>query len=138
MSDCVFCRIIAGELPSSVVHEDERTIAFMDINPASHGHALVIPKTHSRDLLEVGPDDLAACTSAAQMVATRAVERLGADGVNLLNCCGVDAWQTVFHFHIHVVPRYRDDPERDRLKLPWIPEAGDPESVAAAAAALRG
>ncbi|HEY9562964.1 MAG TPA: HIT family protein [Nocardioides sp.] len=138
MSDCVFCRIIAGELPSSVIHEDERTIAFMDINPASHGHALVIPKAHSRDLLEIGPDDLAACTSTAQKVAARAMERLGADGVNLLNCCGADAWQTVFHFHIHVVPRYRDDPERDRLKLPWLPEAGDPESVAAAAAALRG
>src|SRR3546814_6141968 len=95
MSDCVFCRIIAGELPSSVIHEDERTIAFMDINPASHGHALVIPKAHSRDLLEIGPDDLAACTSTAQKVAARAMERLGAAGVNLLNCCGAQAWQTV-------------------------------------------
>src|SRR3546814_18004161 len=106
MSDCVFCRIIAGELPSSVIHEDERTIAFMDINPASHGHALVIPKAHSRDLLEIGPDDLAACTSTAQKVAARALDRLGAAGGTLPNSWGADAWPPVLHFPTPVVPRH--------------------------------
>src|SRR3546814_15897580 len=105
MSDCVFCRIIAGELPSSVIHEDERTIAFMDINPASHGHALVIPKAHSRDLLEIGPDDLAACTSTAQKVEARATDRPGAARVTLLNCRGADACATVLHFHLHLHPK---------------------------------
>jgi histidine triad (HIT) family protein len=119
--DCIFCRIVSGELPASVIAEDERTIALMDIQPASRGHALVIPRTHARDLLAIGVEDLAACAAMAREVAGRAVRRLGADGVNLLNSCGADAWQTVFHFHIHVIPRYKGDP----LRLPWTPAPGD-------------
>lgn len=137
MPDCIFCRIVADELPSSRVHEDERTIAFMDINPASYGHALVIPRAHSVDLLDISAEDLAACASTAQLVAGKAQSNLDADGVNLLNCCGADAWQSVFHFHIHVIPRYRDDPSRDRVQLPWLPQAGDPDVVASAAERLR-
>ncbi len=136
MADCIFCKIVAGELPSTKLDEDDRTLAFMDINPASYGHALVIPKRHSRDLLEIDPDDLAVTTQAAQRLAARVKDKLGADGVNLLNCCGAAAWQTVFHFHIHVIPRYADDPERDPLRLPWIPAPGDPDTIAAAAAEL--
>ncbi len=132
--DCIFCRILAGELPGQIVDEDELTIAFMDIAPATRGHALVIPRTHSRDLLEIPPADLAAAGAAAQRLAARMKERLGADGVNLLNACGAAAWQTVFHFHIHVIPRYRDDP----LRLPWIPSQGDPDEIAAAAQELSG
>jgi histidine triad (HIT) family protein len=132
--DCLFCKIVAGEIPATVVGSDERTVTFMDINPATRGHALVIPRTHSRDLLEIGPDDLAAVTRAAQVQARSAKERLAADGVNLINSCGAAAWQTVFHFHVHVVPRYADDP----LKLPWVPAPGDPEEIQAAAAALKG
>jgi histidine triad (HIT) family protein len=131
-ADCIFCRIVAGELPARVVHEDERTIGFMDIAPATYGHALVIPRTHARDLLEVSPEDLQACAIAAQRIAERASERLGADGVNLLNSCGARAWQTVFHFHVHVIPRYADDP----LQLPWVPAQGDPDEIATAAAQL--
>ncbi|HEX4109046.1 MAG TPA: HIT family protein [Solirubrobacteraceae bacterium] len=134
MQDCIFCKIIAGELPSRRVDEDEHTVAFMDINPATRGHALVIPRRHARDLLEIDAADLQACAVAAQRLAARAKERLGADGVNLLNACGAAAWQTVFHFHIHVVPRYADDP----LRLPWIPAPGDPDVIAQAAAALAG
>ena len=119
--DCLFCKIAAGEIPATVVREDERTIAFMDINPATRGHALVIPRTHARDLWAVDPDDLAACAAAAQDLAVRARDRLGAEGVNLLNSCGEAAWQTVFHFHVHVIPRYADDP----LRLPWSPAPGD-------------
>ena len=133
-TDCIFCRIVAGELPAQSVERDERTLTFMDINPATRGHALVIPLEHAADLHEVGPEDLAACAAAAQRQARRAVERLGADGVNLLNAAGAPAWQTVFHFHVHVIPRYRDDP----LRLPWTPAPGDPEEIAAAAVELRG
>ncbi len=131
--DCIFCKIVAGELPGTIVDEDERTIAFMDINPATRGHALVIPRKHARDLLEIEPDELAAVAVAAQRLAARVSERLGADGVNLINSCGSAAWQTVFHFHIHVIPRYEGDP----LQLPWVPGPGDPDEIAAAAAALR-
>jgi histidine triad (HIT) family protein len=130
--DCIFCKIVAGELPSSIVDEDERTIAFMDIAPATRGHALVIPRAHAVDLMSIDPEDLQAAAVAAQRLGKRAKERLGADGVNLLNACGEAAWQTVFHFHIHVIPRYEDDP----LRLPWVPSMGDPQEIAAAAQEL--
>jgi histidine triad (HIT) family protein len=132
--DCLFCKIASGEIPATRVREDERTIAFMDINPATRGHLLVIPREHAADLLEVGADDLAACLMASKELARRLKEKLGADGVNLLNSCGRDAWQTVFHFHVHVIPRYAGDP----LRLPWMPEPGDRDEIAAAAADLTG
>jgi len=131
-SECIFCKIVAGELPATKVDEDERTISFMDIAPATRGHALVIPRRHAVDLLSIGAEDLAACSAAAQRLAARVKDNLGADGVNLLNACGAPAWQTVFHFHLHVIPRYKDDP----LRLPWIPGPGDPDAIAAAGAEL--
>jgi histidine triad (HIT) family protein len=130
--DCLFCKIAAGEIPATRVREDERTIAFMDINPATRGHLLVIPREHARDLLDIGAEDLAACVLAAQQLARRAKERLGADGVNLINSCGRAAWQTVFHFHVHVIPRYAGDP----LRLPWMPEPGDRDEISATAGVL--
>src|SRR3954447_7478538 len=132
--DCLFCKIVAGEIPGTRVAEDERTVAFMDINPATRGHLLVVPREHSRDLLEVDEEDLAARAATAKRMAGRVKERLGADGVNLLNACGSAAWQTVFHFHVHVIPRYEDDP----LRLPWRPQPGDADEIAAAGAELRG
>src|SRR3954466_5249923 len=131
--DCLFCRIAAGEIPATRVREDERTIAFMDINPATRGHVLVIPRDHATDLLDIPPADLAACATAAQAIASTMGDRLGADGVNLLNSCGRAAWQTVFHFHVHVIPRYAGDP----LVLPWKPESGDRDEIAATAEQLR-
>jgi histidine triad (HIT) family protein len=130
--DCLFCKIVAGEIPATVVAEDERTVAFMDINPATRGHALVVPREHTADLLSVPAEDLAACAAAAKRLAARVTDALGADGVNLLNSCGPAAWQTVFHFHLHVIPRYDDDP----LRLPWTPAPGDPGEIAAAGAEL--
>lgn len=132
--DCLFCRILAGDLPAHIVDEDERTVSFMDINPATRGHALVIPRAHSVDLHDTPPEDVAATAVAAQRLAEHARDRLGADGVNLLNACGTAAWQSVFHFHIHVIPRYADDP----LRLPWVPKGGDMDEIAAAASELRG
>ncbi|MHB8242433.1 MAG: HIT family protein [Solirubrobacteraceae bacterium] len=136
MSDpeCLFCKIVAGEIPSRIVDEDERTIAFMDIAPATRGHALVIPRAHATDLLSIGEEDLQAVAVAARRLAARAKERLGAAGVNLINSCGAAAWQTIFHFHVHVIPRYEGDP----LKLPWVPAQGDPDEIAAVAQELGG
>jgi histidine triad (HIT) family protein len=131
--DCIFCKIIAGELPAQIVDEGDRTVAFMDINPATRGHLLVVPRQHSRDLLEIDDEDLDATMIAARRMAGRVVERLDADGVNLLNSCGRAAWQVIFHFHVHVIPRYDDDP----LKLPWTPAPGDSAEIEAAAQALR-
>jgi histidine triad (HIT) family protein len=131
--DCLFCKIVAGEIPATVIAEDERTIAFMDINPATRGHALVIPRAHARDLHDIDTDDLRAVAATAQTVAARAIERLGAAGVNLLNSNGAAAWQTVFHFHMHVIPRYDGDP----LRLPWVPASGDMADIAAAGEQLK-
>ena len=132
MTDCVFCRIAAGDAPATVVDEDERTLAFMDISPGTRGHALVVPKAHADDLYEVDPADLAACAVAAQRLARRARDWLGAAGVNLLNACRPAAWQTVFHFHVHVIPRYAGDP----LRLPWHPAPGDADEVRETGAVL--
>jgi histidine triad (HIT) family protein len=132
-TDCIFCKIVAGELPAQTVDEDERTIAFMDIAPATRGHALVIPRAHAVDLLDVGEKDLIAVVLAAQRLAVRMKERLGADGVNLINSCGAAAWQTVFHLHVHVIPRYEGDP----LKLPWVPAQGNLQEIASVAQELQ-
>ena len=131
--DCIFCKIVAGEVPAQIVDESERTVAFMDISPATRGHLLVVPRDHVRNLLQIGREDLAATVTAAQRMAGRIVERLDADGVNLVNGCGRAAWQTVFHFHVHVIPRY----EGDQLRPLWIPAPGDPAEIEATAQALR-
>lgn len=117
---CVFCGIVAGTVPCEKVAEDAATIAFMDIDPGADGHLLVIPKRHSADLLDIPADDLAATAVAAQRIARAALPALGADGANLLQCSGGAAWQTVSHFHLHVIPRYLDR-SRDRLELPFEP-----------------
>jgi histidine triad (HIT) family protein len=134
VADCLFCGIVDGTVPSQTVDSDDKTIAFMDIAPATPGHALVVPRRHSADLMEIEADDLGATVLAAQRLARRMKDVLGADGINLINACGSAAWQTVFHFHIHVIPRYEDDP----LKLPWVPAEGDPDEIARVADRLRG
>jgi histidine triad (HIT) family protein len=131
--DCIFCKIVAGELPAEIVAEDDHTVAFMDINPWTRGHALVIPRNHSRNLLDIGEDDLAHVAAAAKRLAVRTRERLGCDGINLLNSSETAAWQTVFHFHVHVIPRYDDDP----LRLPGAPMQVDQAELGAVAEELR-
>ena len=133
MTDCLFCKIIDGEIPAQIVHEDAKTVAFMDIAPATRGHCLVVPREHTEDLLTADPDDVAATIIVAQELARRAYEDLGAEGVNILQSSGAAAWQSVFHLHFHVIPRYAGDP----LILPWKHSDGDPLEIAAAAAQLR-
>jgi histidine triad (HIT) family protein len=131
--ECIFCGIVEGAVPGHIVDSDEKTVAFMDIAPATPGHALVVPRSHSADLMEIDPGDLQATVIAAQRLARRVTESLDADGVNLVNACGAAAAQTVFHFHIHVIPRYEGDP----IELPWVPSPGDPDEIAATAEKLR-
>ena len=119
MDDCLFCRIVAGELPSTRVLEEDRVIGILDIFPATRGHALVLPRAHAADVHDVDEADLTACASAVRRLADMAVRRLGADGVTVMQSNGAAAWQTVFHYHVHVIPRYDGDP----LKLPWAPGA---------------
>ena len=132
--DCIFCKVLAHEIPGEFLWEEEETAAFMDINPWTRGHALVIPRNHAKDLLEISDADLAATAAGAQRLARMQKERLGCDGVNLLNSCGAAAWQTVFHFHIHSIPRYANDP----LQLPTRPQQASPDELAEVAAEMRG
>ena len=132
--DCIFCRIVAGEVPAHRVDEDEHTVAFMDLNPWTRGHALVVPRRHSRNLYDIEPEDFGHVGAAAQRLAQRMRDRLGCDGVNLINSAEPAAWQTVFHFHMHVIPRYDDDP----LSLPTRPREADQDELGKVAEELRG
>lgn len=133
--DCIFCAIAAGQIPSTKVYEDERTYAFLDIAPGSEGHMVVVPKAHSKDIREVEPADLTAVFAAAQLLTKRAYEVLDCDGVNVINNCGAPAGQTVFHTHVHVIPRYVGS-DKDRVGHPWIPQPASAEELAALGAKL--
>jgi histidine triad (HIT) family protein len=126
MENCIFCRIVAGQLPSTRIHEDDRAIVIMDINPATRGHALVIPRTHARDIHDISSVDLAHCAAVARDIADRATANLGADGITVMQANAAAAWQSVFHYHVHVIPRYANDP----LVLPWKPAPADPAAIA--------
>jgi histidine triad (HIT) family protein len=130
---CLFCRLVAGEIPSTRIYEDERTLAFMDINPGTRGHALVIPKAHAQDVHDCTPEDLAAVIQTVQRVANAAKKGLGCAGVNIVQSSGAAAFQSVFHIHFHVIPRY----EGDGVRLPWTPTPGDKAVITAAADAYR-
>ena len=133
-NDCLFCGIVAGEVPAQIVDSDEHTVAFMDINPATRGHALVVPRAHTADLFEISDEDLERTILAVRRLTRRIEDSLEPDGFNLLNSCRPAAWQTVFHFHIHVIPRYDDDP----LKLPWIPRGVEAAEIERVADRIRG
>lgn len=107
--DCIFCRIIAGQIPSTKIYEDENTLAFLDIGPLVKGHTLVIPKAHHSLLMESPDDVLKQVIVAVRRVAAALVKGLGADGVNIHQANGTSAGQVVPHLHVHVVPRYEGD-----------------------------
>ncbi len=132
--DCIFCSILAGDMPGEVVQEDEHTVAFMDIQPWTRGHAVVIPRRHVKNLYEIEDEELARVNTAGRRLALKMRDNLGADGINLLNSTEPAAWQTIFHFHLHVIPRYEDDP----LQLPTQPGKVEPEDMARVAAEIRG
>jgi histidine triad (HIT) family protein len=131
--NCIFCKIIAGEIPCFRLFEDEDTLAFMDINPASEGHALVIPKQHAPDVHSVPDDAIAATVKTAKKIAAAIDRTLSPGGLNLLQCNGPAAAQSVLHFHMHVLPRS----EGDDLKLNWGLEAGDMDAIGELAERIR-
>ena len=133
-SDCIFCKIISGDIPSYKVHEDEYTLAFMDINPANDGHCLVVPKEHAHDLFAISEHGVAAVAKSARRVARAVHATLQPDGINLLQCNGPAAGQSVYHFHMHVLPRRAGD----ELKMNWGIEPGDMPSIAALATRIAG
>ena len=106
MSDCIFCKIANGEIPSAAIYEDEEFRVILDMGPASKGHALVLPKKHFADISEMPEDLLGKAFSVAKRAGIRLKEGLGADGLNVVQNNGEAAGQTVFHFHIHLIPRY--------------------------------
>jgi len=133
-ADCLFCKIIAGEIPCFKLFEDDDTLAFMDINPANEGHALVIPKEHAKDVYAVSDAAITATVKTAKKIAPAVDKTLNPDGLNLLQCNGPAAAQSVFHFHMHVLPRR----EGDELKLNWGLRPGDMDAIGALAERIRG
>jgi histidine triad (HIT) family protein len=134
MSDCIFCGIAAGTMPSERVHEDERTVAFLDIFPAADGHVLVIPRAHADNVHSADAADVAACAQTAQLMATRVSGAFGSDGVTITQANGAAAGQTVFHYHVHVIPRF----DGDGILRPWTPGHASPEELGRIGALLRG
>jgi histidine triad (HIT) family protein len=132
--DCVFCRIRDGQLPSTRVYDDERTIAFMDINPLSEGHTLVIPRTHAATIFEADEADLRAAITTAKRVASAIRKALRPDGLNLLQANGAAAFQSVPHFHFHLIPRFTGDGKG----FDWPVVAGDQARIQATAERIRG
>ena len=108
MSDCIFCKIAAGEIPSRKIYEDKDLIAIMDLNPTSKGHSLIIPKEHCTNIYDIDEDIAAKVMKTAKKLATKMTVALNCDGFNLLQNNGETAGQTMFHFHMHLIPRYKD------------------------------
>jgi histidine triad (HIT) family protein len=127
-ADCIFCKIISGELPSRRIYEDERAVAFLDIGAWHRGHALVVPKRHVPDML-TGPGTLPEIAPAIDAVARLLTQRLAADGINVLSSSGEAAGQEVFHLHVHVVPRYADEPGLGMLVNSGVAPDGELDSV---------
>ena len=108
MNNCIFCKIINKEIPSNIVYEDDNFLAFLDIAKATNGHTILIPKKHSKNVLECDDETLGNMMIIAKKIASNLINKLGADGCNILTNCNEVAGQTCFHFHIHIIPRYND------------------------------
>lgn len=115
--DCIFCKIASGEIPSATLYEDERFRVILDVNPASKGHTLILPKEHAKDLYELPDETASKALVLAKEMASKIAAALDCDGLNLVQNNGEIAGQTVFHFHMHLIPRYKDD----QVKMGWKP-----------------
>ena len=127
MENCIFCKIAAGEIPSNTIYEDDSFRVILDLGPATKGHALVLPKNHYADLFEIPEDVLADASKVAKKVAGTMKEKLSCDGLNLVQNNGEAAGQTVMHFHLHIIPRYKDDGQH----ILWKPTSPSPEELTA-------
>ena len=117
MSDCIFCKIANGEIPSATLYEDEDFRVILDLGPASKGHALILPKAHAANIYEISDDMAAKAMILAKKMATKMTEALKCDGFNIVQNNGEPAGQTVFHFHMHLIPRYKED----NVGITWKP-----------------
>ena len=117
MSDCIFCKIANGEIPSATLYEDEDFRVILDLGPASKGHALILPKAHAANIYEISDDMAAKAMILAKKMATKMTEALKCDGFNIVQNNGEPAGQTVFHFHMHLIPR----DEGDQVGITWKP-----------------
>ena len=125
MDNCIFCKIANGEISSNTIYEDDDFRVILDNGPATKGHALVLPKAHYADLFEIPEDTAAGAIKVAKKVAGLMKEKLGCDGLNLVQNNGAVAGQTVMHFHLHVIPRY----ENDNQKILWNPTSPSAEEL---------
>lgn len=134
MSDCIFCKIVAGEIPSKKIYEDELHLAFLDIFPASKGHSLVIPKAHHADIHSMSAAQYGALASVAKTVADLLQAKLKSEGTTIFQMNREAGWQTVFHAHMHVIPRWRND----GLHKPWDIAPADEGSLLALHRMIKG
>lgn len=132
MTDCIFCKIIAGEIPSEKVYEDEHSLAFMDINPGTAGHCLVIPKKHAETIVDIPDSDMQKLSLTVKKVASAIMQSIKPEGLNLHQSNGAMAGQVVPHFHMHLLPRY----ESDSVGHLWRPGDGGSD-IADQAAQIR-
>ena len=134
MSDCIFCKIIAGEIPASKVYEDDQVLAFLDISQVTPGHTLVVPKEHHRNLLEMDATSASQLFAKVPLVAQKVMTATKAEGMNVIANCEEVAGQTVFHTHVHLVPRYSAD---DDLKIDFIAHEPDFDKLAQVAETIK-
>ena len=122
-SDCIFCKIANGEIPSKTLYEDDSFRVILDISPASKGHAIILPKNHASNIYELSNEDAGKIMIVAKKVATVLKEVLHCDGMNILQNNGEAAGQTVFHYHMHIIPRYEDEPLAGKGLRYWFKQA---------------
>ena len=125
MGDCIFCKIAKGSIPSKTVYEDSHFRVFMDVNPATDGHCLIIPKEHFDNIYDLDAETAGKLFSLATCIARAMRDALGCGGINVVQNNGLIAGQTVNHFHLHLIPRYEDDGQH----LLWVPHEADPEKL---------
>ena len=132
--DCIFCKIVIGEVPCFKLFEDAQTLAFMDISPVHDGHCLVIPKAHYPTVFDIAPEEFAAAARTATRVARAVNAAVKPEGINLMQANGEGAGQSVGHFHLHIIPRRAED----MLLFNWEPQPGDPAHIGEVAERIRG
>lgn len=133
MEDCIFCKIAAGEIPSATVYEDETFRVILDLGPAAKGHALILPKGHFADVTELSDEVAAKVLPLGAKIGTAMKKGLGCSGFNLVQNNGLSAGQTVFHFHMHVIPRYEGGPDM----VTWAPGKAEQDELQKTAACIR-
>ncbi len=133
MNDCIFCKIASGQIPSETIYEDSDFRVILDLNPAAKGHALILPKKHFKDIMDLDDDVSSKVLKLAAKIGKAMMEGLGCGGFNIVQNNGILAGQTVFHFHVHIIPRYEDGPKIAQ----WEPQKSTPEELEKTAQSIK-